>query len=52
MWGSAAGEEFAGAHTAGKSLEGCGVMKQYKNRGENEEKPNNGYNSILKSTSV
>lgn len=36
MWGSAAGEEFAGAHTAGKSLEGCGFMKQYKNRGENE----------------
>lgn len=52
MWGGAAGEEFAGAHTAGKSLEGCGFMKQNKIRGENEEKSYNSYNSILKLTSV
>lgn len=38
MGRSAAGEELAGAHAAGQSLEGCRIMRQKRKRGGDKEK--------------
>lgn len=42
VWWSAAGEEFAGAHAAGKGLEEHLFMNQDRRTQGNEEKPNQG----------
>lgn len=43
MGRGAAGEELAGAHAAGESLEGCRLMRlDHVRRSENGEKPSKG----------